>query len=1147
MPSSSQLAVRPTRSDEIIRLGLSNAVEAWRRRQRGPEYVDGLRTFLKSVSPTSRKVYTRTIAGFFEWHEIVHAQIPLPSDVTRERAFEYAQFLQRDDLAYTMKRIERDKPPLYAAIYGFVRDHPGAHIDTIRAHLLSLRDDTVLVTRHESGVAKQIRVLLVETEEPDGLDRVLACMASACLLHRLPSMRDIRVGRVQLGLENPRQAGIKYRVDPSVFSYSIWGKDRNAGARASSARSYLRTLSSFWTWLIENAGENVRMSEPLLRYNVWTMPARQLVKQVEAHQQVTRAETIMTMDLFNRLIGTTYKTLTNGHPVASTALVDARDRALMLFLLYVAPRKEEMARLRRKDIVWSPTDPYVRITGKGRKERIVRIPTVAYDALLDLNSALERIAIQQERRSPGVVSSARRVLEQDGPVFPSMPRWGCAAEVDRDNMGDSAIAGMLHSRAERIGIGTDHPDFHRIHPHGFRHLAAHLAVMAGTPVPIIQAVLGHADLSTTGIYTESHDPRDHILFGWQPAGMAAGRHAPGERATGPVVSPVPSPEPTEAPHRPASSGPEVIQTVGQQVPEPPPVPARERLVQIGEVAPPAPGAHVVPRDDAVGQLESVYADRWGERGTRQAFGTGPLAQVYTGTATGLPWWAGPTGALKPELPVMGPVQVAGFGGPFGSVREGLERLWHRWVGGQDRGPTSAAALIAWIRDALEIATVTDDELQKRGGRWVAHDWPLRLSALHAGETRKSFRLHREDRIVDWFSQNGWQHRISRGRAGAAGERVSRVIDTRPDLPSWYALSDPLSELAPAERTDLADWLLALTGRPPSDRTPRYQGASRRDLAEIIGLLCEYDDRVDELKELGRSSKDRDTIAEAKQDVAALAEAVRLRVTLATKQRVASFNIEPLAKARSAETRQAVAKEGGPAPESVMEERTDAAERGRERRRDFYMRIVGDLFGKEAANDEFLRIFALCSRGTPLGEGFYPQLFNFEKGVIVHRPEFAKRFAKETGAHSECVARRMARELWELRRLHLTSLVAGGRGERAISRPDELVETLDAMAAYRIPCPEALEKELQQRLGTTNRQPVYEEWERYKKEVLPATREEERAREREEAVAETMAEAQERHRQDIGLEFARAKETEYTKNARRYVPSPVLLVFALYTR
>jgi hypothetical protein len=212
-----------------------------------------------------------------------------------------------------------------------------------------------------------------------------------------------------------------------------------------------------------------------------------------------------------------------------------------------------------------------------------------------------------------------------------------------------------------------------------------------------------------------------------------------------------------------------------------------------------------------------------------------------------------------------------------------------------------------------------------------------------------------------------------------------------------------------------------------------------------------------------------------------------------------------------------------------------------------MRILGDLFGKSAADDEFLRIFALCSRGTPLGEGFYPQLFNFQNGNIVHTPEFAKRFAKQTGAHSECVARRMARELWELRKKHVASLAAGGRGERVVSRPDELVDTLDAMAAYRVPCPEALEKELQARLGTTDRQPVYEEWERYKREILPVTREQERTREREEAVAETMAEAQRTHREDIGREFVRAQEGEYNKNARRYVPSPVLLIFALYTR
>ncbi len=1170
MPASAQLAT--TTSSDAQYTALTRVIDQWRRRARGAEYVDILRTFLKSVSPSSRQAYIRGISNFFEWHEIVHSSIPLPSEVTRERAFEYSAFLLNEPPGYYEKKLERTRPEVYNVIYRFVRAHAACHIDDIRNELLTHSQFTVLTSESQGSSLRRIRTLQMEEKNPDGLDRLLGCMANEHVIHRSPTVRDIRSGRVKLGLEDPKQAGIKYRVDPNVFSYSVPQKDLRRESRASSASHYMRTLSSFWHWLIDNVGENVGSFDPLIRFNVWTLPIRSLHKRIQAHQKVHRAETVMTMELFNRLLGTTYKRIgSDTHSlVASHNIVDVRDRAIMLFLLYVAPRKEELASLRRRDIVWSQKAPYVRITGKGLKDRVVAIHPMAYEALLELTAAFEKLAVSQEARNSGSISVARRMLEPDGPVFPPVARWGCASDAPNDNLGEAAISCMLRSRAERIGIIKNHPDYYRVHPHGFRHLAARTASMAGTPIPVIQACLGHTNLSTTSIYTESHDPKNNILFGWQPTDVAQAQRAEGVTASGPVIAPVAPPDVPEPVRKPQHVGPVVIETTGKAVREPEPelrqtgtfqpakqapvsrqsvpVHAEERLVQVGEVAPAAPGGPVISRDDPISQLERMYSQNWGEPGERQAIGPGELSKVYAGTKTGLVWWTGTTGALKPELPVMGPMQVAGFDGSFGSVRESLESLWHRWRGGQDRGPTAASALLSWIRDALETASATSLSVERRGGRWMPHDWPLRLSALKEGELRRSFRLHRDDMIADWFARHAWQHRLSRGRTGAAGERVSRVIDTRPDLPDWYGSADPLSDLSPSDRAELADWLLALTGKPPVDRTQRFQGASRRDLAGVIGLLCEYDDRVDELKELGRASaKDRDAISQVKEDVRVLADTIKQRVAVLTNNRVPSFDIEAVTRARSQETRRAVTKETGPAPESVVKERSDELQRGHERRRDFYLRVLGDLFGKSAADDEFLRIFALCSRGTPLGEGFYRDLFRFEKGTIVHTPEFQTRFAKDTGAHSECVARRMARELWELRKKHLASIESGGRGERIMSRSDELVETLDSMAAYRVPCPEALEKELQLRLGSTNRQPVYEEWERYKQHALPTTREEERESERAETVGEIMAEAQEKHREDIAREFARAKESEYTANARRYVPGPVLLLFSLYTR
>ena len=1146
---------------------LSSIAEQWRSRARGVEYVDALRTFVASLSnPLTRKSYLRSLTEFFDWYEYKYTRTPLPSEVTREQAFAYAGSLGSKNLDLVEAKLRKADRQLDLAVFRFVRTHPGVRIDSIRAELMRHPELTTTAIR---GAGPE-RALKIEQADPDALDVRLGCLVGQHLLARSPTVDEIRTGRVSVGLSDPHHAQIDYRLDPMIFSYGLPAVRGTEATRSSSAHTKLSVLSAFWRWLIEQSGENVSTRDALLRFNVWAPTAQRLSGQVRAHRKAMRAESVLTLNLFNRLLGTTYVAAgsSGSTDLPSDDVFDVRDRALLLTLLYVAPRVSELVKLARGDVVRHADGAHARLVGKGNKERIVSIPAPVVAALDEFTIKLERLAAAQEARRTTEVSSARAMLSTDAPLFPVLKRWGCHADRERaEPLEQSAVTEMIRNRAAKAGIEKQSPDYRRCHPHGFRHLAGRLAAMAGTPIPVIQSYFGHENASTTSLYTESIDPQDNVLFGWSAAQHGAGPRQASGAGQWPLVAPV-TPTGTPAPGRP-EAGPTIIETVGRPVrePEPPletprrspeappkrpvqsqPVPPERRIIQVGQAAPVARGSEAIGVEDAVAYLEGVYAQNWGERGERKTVGTGPLVRVFAGTATGLVWWDGPSGALKPELPVMGPAQVAGFEGPFGSVREGLEALWQRWRSGQDRGPTAAAALIGWLRDSLDIAILTDDEVERRGGRWMAHDWPLRLSALRSDESRKNFRLHRDDRVVEWFAGNAWQYRLSRGRPGASGARVSRVIDTRPELPVWYAEPDPLAALPTSERADLTDWLLALTGKPPIDRSPRYQSASRRDLAEIIGLLCEYDDRVDELKELGRSSgKSRDEIATAKEDVAMLAEAAQQRVALATKSRVRDFNLKTLTEARAAETRRTVTREGGQAPESVIDERVEHVQKGRERRREFYMRVIGDLFGKGAAEDEFLRIFALCSRGTPLGEGLYPMLFRFQGGTIVHEPAFAKRFAMDTGAHSECVARRMARELWELRRQHLASVAEGGRGERAISRPDELVETLDAMAAYRVPCPEVLEAELQKRLGTSDRQPVYEEWQRYARQTLPKTREEERSREREETVAEIMAEAQEGHRADIGKEFVLAQEGEYHANARKLVPGPVRLLFALYTR
>ena len=122
-------------------------------------------------------------------------------------------------------------------------------------------------------------------------------------------------------------------------------------------------------------------------------------------------------------------------------------------------------------------------------------------------------------------------------------------------------------------------------------------------------------------------------------------------------------------------------------------------------------------------------------------------------------------------------------------------------------------------------------------------------------------------------------------------------------------------------------------------------------------------------------------------------------------------------------------------------------------------MVGQLFGEAASSDFVLRQFRFRDdpKTVATGSADYSDLFRVDRaaGTIHHTSDFARQFARLTGAHSECVARRIARHLWELRESGKT---------RPFERHQELSEQVNAWAYYRFPCSETLERELLGRLG-----------------------------------------------------------------------------------
>jgi integrase/recombinase XerD len=144
-----------------------------------------------------------------------------------------------------------------------------------------------------------------------------------------------------------------------------------------------------------------------------------------------------------------------------------RDRALLEILYAGAVRVSELCGLKLDDLKLDLG--YMMVRGKGDKERIVPIGQASLDAVaIYLRDA--RGVLLADRRSPLVFIDVR------GTGLTRQRVW------------------QLVSQASK-GIG------HHASPHMMRHSAATHMVENGADLRTVQTILGHADISTTQIYT----------------------------------------------------------------------------------------------------------------------------------------------------------------------------------------------------------------------------------------------------------------------------------------------------------------------------------------------------------------------------------------------------------------------------------------------------------------------------------------------------------------------------------------------------------------------------------------------------------------------------------------------------------------------
>ncbi len=163
-----------------------------------------------------------------------------------------------------------------------------------------------------------------------------------------------------------------------------------------------------------------------------------------------------------------------------------RDRALLELLYAAGLRISEAIGLDREHL--STDGGFVRVIGKGDRERLVPIGDVALDWL-------DRW-IEGPRGS--LLAVGHVAPERGGPLF-----LGDRGRRLARQQAWAAVKGA----AERAGLGS------RVSPHTLRHSFATHLLEGGADLRIVQELLGHASISTTQLYTHLTGERIRDVYG----------------------------------------------------------------------------------------------------------------------------------------------------------------------------------------------------------------------------------------------------------------------------------------------------------------------------------------------------------------------------------------------------------------------------------------------------------------------------------------------------------------------------------------------------------------------------------------------------------------------------------------------------------
>jgi integrase/recombinase XerD len=188
-----------------------------------------------------------------------------------------------------------------------------------------------------------------------------------------------------------------------------------------------------------------------------------------------------------------------------------RNRALLEVAYGAGLRVSELLGLELSGLVHAEEGLWLRVAGKGDRERVVPLGAVGAEAL----------RAYLERGRPRLLRSGRGATQR---IFLNA-RGG--------PLGRSGFWRILRETAGRAGL-----DPRRVHPHVLRHSCATHLLEGGASLRVVQEFLGHARITTTQIYTAVERKRLREAYhrahpragAWGPATAAGGSRTEGGSA-----------------------------------------------------------------------------------------------------------------------------------------------------------------------------------------------------------------------------------------------------------------------------------------------------------------------------------------------------------------------------------------------------------------------------------------------------------------------------------------------------------------------------------------------------------------------------------------------------------------------------------------